>query len=60
MFPGYVSKRGDLPQMNASENRTTQKGFFNGTTKDINVLENRFMQDTINIANDPSDVEKRL
>lgn len=34
--------------------------FFAGSTKDINVLENRYLQPGVHIANDPSDVEKRL
>ncbi len=34
--------------------------FFEGSTKDINVLESRFLQQAVNIANDPSDVEQRL
>lgn len=31
--------------------------FFPGSTKDINVLENRYLQAAVHIANDPNDVE---
>ena len=34
--------------------------FFAGSTKDINVLENRYLQPAVHIANDPTDVEHRL
>ena len=34
--------------------------FFPGSTKDINVLENRYLQAAVQIANDPNDVEQRL
>jgi hypothetical protein len=34
--------------------------FFPGSTKDINVLENRYLQAAVHIANDPNDVEQRL
>jgi Ca2+-binding EF-hand superfamily protein len=37
-----------------------QSTFFAGTTKDINVIANRFSQQAINIDHDPSDVESRL
>jgi hypothetical protein len=61
MFPGYTSKRPqpDPSQVNIEESKT-QKNFFAGSTREINVLENRFSQQAINIANDPSDVEHRL
>jgi hypothetical protein len=38
----------------------TASYFFAGPTRDVNVLENRYMQAAVNIANDPSDVEQRL
>jgi hypothetical protein len=38
----------------------TTSYFYDGPTRDINVLENRYLQQAVNIANDPSDVEKRL
>ena len=56
MFPGYVSKREGAPVFVDQEEFKSSKVSFTGT-KDINVLENRFMQQTINIANDPTDVE---
>lgn len=63
MFPGYTPKNPEpentgtnLGGMNASLRST----FFGGTTKNMNVIENRFMQQTVNIANDPNDVEVRL
>jgi hypothetical protein len=34
--------------------------FYPGPTKDINVLENRYLQAAVHIANDPNDVEQRL
>lgn len=34
--------------------------FYQGSTKDINVLQSRFSQQAVNIANDPSDCEQRL
>ena len=66
MFPGYTPKR---EQANYQATYTDEqpaktlsqtKGFFAGSTKEINVLENRFMQQPVNIASDPSDVEERL
>ena len=38
----------------------TGSNFFNQSTRGLNVLENRFSQPTVNIANDPNDVESRL
>jgi Ca2+-binding EF-hand superfamily protein len=40
--------------------RATKSNFFADTTKGINVLENRFSKPTINLANDPNDVEDRI
>lgn len=40
--------------------RATKSNFFADTTKGINVLENRFSKPTINLANDPNDVENRI
>jgi Ca2+-binding EF-hand superfamily protein len=34
--------------------------FYPGPTRDINVLENRYLQAAVHIAHDPSDVEQRL
>lgn len=42
------------------EKTLTKSNFFTESTKGINVLENRFSKPTINLANDPSDVEKRI
>ena len=62
MFPGYTSKRPqpDPTQVETTARTSTQKAFFSGSTREINVLENRFSQQTVNIANDPTDVEDRL
>ena len=64
MFPGYVSKR-ERPTYGVTVEEdpkpvTSTKGFFLGSTKEINVLQNRFSQAPVNIANDPNDVEERL
>ena len=40
--------------------RQTMSNFFGEGTKGIDVMENRFMQKTINLSNDPTDVEDRL
>lgn len=40
--------------------KTTKSNFFDRSTKGINVLENRFSKPTINLANDPNDVEERI
>ncbi len=51
MFPGYTPKREQVTYTAATiygdeppKATTTGKGFFAGSTKEINVLENRFMQ----------------
>lgn len=44
----------------SSISRITKSNFFADTTKGINVLENRFSKPTINLANDPNDVEDRI
>lgn len=58
MFPGY-SPKNQVPLLSNEEQKTGQ-GFFAGSTRDINVLESRFSQPPVNIANDPTDVEDRL
>jgi Ca2+-binding EF-hand superfamily protein len=40
--------------------RLTKSNFFADTTKGINVLENRFSKPTINLSNDPNNVEDRI
>lgn len=62
MFPGYTPKRPEPTpgQLDTTARTSTQKAFFAGSTKEINVLENRFSQQAVNIANDPTDVEDRL
>ena len=40
--------------------RQTISNFFADTTKGIDVCENRFSKKTINLSNDPTDVEERL
>ena len=39
---------------------STGSNFFAGSTAGLNVLENRFTQPTINLSNDPNDVESWL
>ena len=64
MFPGYTPKKEQEGNLNLTsqevKTQTQTKGFFAGSTRDINVLENRFSQQAVNIANDPSDVEERI
>lgn len=62
MFPGYTPKRPqpDPSQVDPTAKTSTSRGFFQGSTREINVLENRFLQQAVNIANDPTDVEQRL
>ena len=43
----------------AEEQKATNSGFM-ASTKDLDVIKNRFSQNTINLANDPNDVEVRL
>lgn len=54
MFPQLNVKAAKPAHSAASK---TGSYFFAGSTKEINVLENRFLQPAVNIANDPSDVE---
>jgi len=49
-----------MPKPGQTNADFSQNFFFAGPTKDINVLQNRFLQPAVNIANDPTDVEKRL
>lgn len=64
MFPGYSEnnkQQSTLPTFEETKGKTTTSArFFMGSTRDINVLENRFSQPAVNIANDPTDVEERL
>jgi hypothetical protein len=59
MFPSFQNT-GKKNSPAAQPANKTGSYFFDGPTRDINVLENRFLQQAVNIANDPSDVEKRL
>ena len=62
MFPDYAPKQRSeyAIEQDVQPKLSTTNGFFAGSTRDINVLENRFSQPAVNIANDPSDVEDRL
>jgi len=61
MFPGYTPKNPQqAPTAALEEAKATQATFYRGSTKDINVLQSRFSQQSVNIANDPSDIEQRL
>lgn len=59
MFPTQDGGVKRISPAAAAANKTGSY-FFAGSTRDINVLENRFLQQAVNIANDPSDVETRL
>ncbi len=64
MFPQLKdskrSKTAPKPGSAGTAAQTAKNFFFAGSTRDINVLENRYLQPGVHIANDPSDVEKRL
>lgn len=64
MFPGFnfEPKVIDSAVSAALTTRLSKTGsnFFNQSTKGIHVLENRFSQPTVNISNDPNDIESRL
>ena len=62
MFPGQQLPSSDsAPAAPVSVGgRATKSNFFNSSTKGLEVLENRFSQPTINLANDPTDVEDRI
>ena len=66
MFADLGIKMDTLERVNEIEpkstviGKATKSNFFKETTKGINVLENRFSKATINIANDPGDVEERI
>jgi Ca2+-binding EF-hand superfamily protein len=60
MFPSLQNEGTKRHSPAAQPAGSTGSFFFSGSTKDINVLENRFLQPAVNIANDPSDVEQRL
>ena len=60
MFPSLSAKLNGESKATASKAAKSASYFFAGPTKDINVLENRYLQAAVNIANDPTDVEQRL
>ena len=63
MFPQLAAKRAQTAPKPGSASGSAAKSanfFFAGSTKDINVLENRYLQAAVHIANDPTDVEQRL
>ena len=69
MFPQLASERAKrakaLSSKPGSANApsaaiTASNFFYPGSTKEINVLENRYLQPAVHIAHDPSDVEQRL
>lgn len=62
MFPGFnfeAKPEGEILSATTTLAKTGSN-FFNQSTRGLNVLENRFSQPTVNIANDPNDVESRL
>lgn len=68
MFPQLASaqrakeKKGSKPSSAEAPTAaiTASNFFYPGSTRDINVLENRYLQPAVHIAHDPSDVETRL
>lgn len=60
MFPQLAAKMAEALKGTVAKAAKSASYFYSGPTKDINVLENRFLQEAVNIANDPSDVEERL
>ena len=61
MFPQYMAKRPQPEQFKKIGVRPKQVStFFKADTADLDVINNRFMQDHVDISNDPSDVEDRL
>ena len=56
----YKSVNAPKPKSASSTAAKSASYFFAGSTKDINVLENRYLQPAVHIANDPTDVELRL
>ena len=60
MFPLYVPKK-EVPQATSLHPFSGPSNtFFDQSTKDLNVIESRFSQKPVNIANDPNDVEQRI
>ena len=61
MFPQYQAKRPQPEQFKKIGVRPKQVStFFKQPTEGLDVINNRFMQDHVDISNDPSDVEDRL
>ncbi len=60
MFPGYMAKNPPPPLTIKDRQAPPRSTFFADSTQQINVLENRFMQPKVNIANDPHDIERRI
>jgi Ca2+-binding EF-hand superfamily protein len=54
---GAVKEEKAIPEATLSR---TKSNFFAESTKGINVLENRFSKPTINLSNDPNDIEYRI
>lgn len=49
-----------MPHYDHGVHRTQQSTFFNAPTNEIDVLNNRFTQPKVDVANDPNDVEDRI
>lgn len=61
MFPGFnFEAKPEQPLSISTKLAATGSNFFNNSTKGMQVLENRFSQPTVNLANDPNDIESRL
>jgi Ca2+-binding EF-hand superfamily protein len=60
MFPGYKAKRPVAEPQPREKGVGPSSTFFPGSTRAINVLDRRFGQQPVNIANDPADVEERI
>ncbi len=59
MFPEYVAKR-PLPPSIVDPPKKVVSTFYAAPTGGVNVLESRFSQQPVNIANNPADVMERL
>jgi hypothetical protein len=61
MFPGFnFEPKPEGSPLASTTLAKTASNFFGQSTKGIQVLENRFSQPTVNISNDPNDIESRL
>lgn len=61
MFPSLnFGEPDNAPAVFAGTVAQNKSNFFPGSTKGLSVLQNRFQQPSVNISNDPNDIEKRI